>query len=194
MLVDGQAVGTEARQKHIVYVEPGAHKVVGAFGNRRAAPQDVEAAAGDKKELVFDEPPPDPKPISGGRRRGISAATGFDASQAPPSGISPAFFATGASLTLALGLVSVWSGLDVLKKHDKYDTNQTDEGYEDGLDRERRTNILFAATGVAALTTVTLALFTDWSGRKIDEGTPPTARLGMRTASNGFMLGVDGRF
>ena len=194
VLVDGQAIGTEAREKHIVYVEPGAHKIVGAFGNRRAAPQAVEAAAGDKKELVFDEPPPEPKPTAADGEGGISAATGFDASQAPPSGISPAFFATGASLTLALGLVSVWSGLDVLKKHDKYEANQTREGYDDGIDCERRTNILFAATGAAALTTIALALFTDWSGEKSTKEQPPTARLGVRSASNGFMLGVDGSF
>jgi len=195
VLVDRQAVGTEARVKHIVYVEPGSHEVSAAFGQRRAAPQKIDAAAGEKKELTFHEPPPEPKTETGnGGEGGVSAATGFDTANAPPTGISPAFFATGASLTLALGLVSVWSGLDVLKKHDKYETNQTEAGYQDGLDRERRTNILFAATGVAAVTTVTLAFFTNWSGGEQTKEQPPTARLGVRTASNGFMLGVDGSF
>jgi hypothetical protein len=202
VLVDGQAVGTEARLKHVVYLEPGAHKVVGAFGQRRAPAQAVDAAAGDKKELVFDEPPPDPKTDTGAEGgAGVSAATAFDSSKPPPGGLSPAFFATGASLTLALGLVSLWSGLDVLKKHDKYESEQALNSeaenrsrYEDGRDREQRTNILFAATGAAALGTVALAIFTDWSGSEPSKERPPTARVGVRSASNGFMLGVDGSF
>jgi hypothetical protein len=72
----------------------------------------------------------------------------------------------GAGLTAVSAGVLVWSGVDTLTARDAYVANPTEAGYNDGVGRETRTNVLIgvtAALGVA--TAVSAALFTEWSGR-----------------------------
>ena len=74
-------------------------------------------------------------------------------------------FWVGAGLTAVAGGVLVWSGLDTLSARDDYEDNPTRDGYEDGVDREKRTNILIGATTVLGLATIGIGLFaTDWKG------------------------------
>ena len=94
--------------------------------------------------------------------------------------MSPAVFWIGAGLTAVSGGLLLWSGLDTLSANDDYEDNPTRSGFEDGVDKERRTNILIGTTAVLGVATVAVGLFaTDWggsSGVALDAG-PSHARL-----------------
>ncbi len=199
LVVDGAAAGTSVKREHVVYLDPGKHTLQAVFGDRPTSPDTVVEKAGDHAKVVFHKPPPKPAkatpsvlPPTEGQR----PPTHDQGTTAKPAshGLSPWYFATGAVVTAALGGVSIWSGVDTLHAHDTYKQNETQAGYQDGLNRERRTNILFAATGVAAAATVTLALFTDFSGGKKSPREDKGVATSFAASPDGAQLLLQGRF
>jgi len=74
-------------------------------------------------------------------------------------------FWVGTGLTVVAGGFLTWSGLDTLKARDKFEEDPSQQGYDDGVKLERRTNILAGATAVLGVTTIAIGLFaTDWGG------------------------------
>ncbi|HEX3596049.1 MAG TPA: hypothetical protein VHU80_13145 [Polyangiaceae bacterium] len=166
VLVDGAAAGPDAKEKHLLYLSPGKHEVIASFGKNRTDPQSAEGSAGDKGSLAF-EAPPEPPPLPAG-------ASGVGATDAPlegdqgvqrSHGISPWFFVGGAIATVGLGAATIWSGLDVLSANNTYKKNPTLPAYNDGKDRELRTNVLIGATSVVGAATAIVAVFTNWHGK-----------------------------
>ena len=98
-------------------------------------------------------------------------------------GLSPWVFGTALGVTAVLGGVATWSGLDTLSARDEYDKHRTQAGYEDGQKKEQRTNILIGATGVAAVATITLALFTDFGGSDEKSAQKPHLSAGVGPGS-----------
>jgi tetratricopeptide (TPR) repeat protein len=101
-------------------------------------------------------------------------------------GVSPVFTYVGAGLTLALGGVAVWSGLNTLDANKTYedwakDASPSDKNYkagkdlyDDGVKRQIRTDILIgSAATVGVVTAVVAVFFTDWKGEK----PPATAKV-----------------
>lgn len=169
--VDGSAVGPNPHKQQVVYLDPGTHRIVAVFGKRRTAPKHVTSHAGDSSKLSFTAPPasetpPVTPPAGGGAPTGAASGTpGEDHGLPAPSGkLSPWFFGIGAAATAVLGGVTLWSGLDTLSAHNTYKQHETQAGYQDGLSRERRTNILIAATSIVGAATIATAFFTDWGG------------------------------
>lgn len=201
LVVDGAAASTNTRLKHVIYLEPGKHTLRAVFGDRQTAPASVVEKAGGHARVEFHEPPAAPEPKAKPKPAAVAPAPAPKPPMADHGttarreshGLSPWYFATGAVVTAAVGGVSIWSGLDTLKANDTYKQHETQAGYQDGLSRERRTNILFAVTGVAAAATVTLALFTDFSG-----GKSASASTGVKTtitaSPDGARLLFRGRF
>jgi hypothetical protein len=197
VVVDGAAAGIEAKEQHVIYLEPGQHEVSATFGSAQTEPQSVEGEAGAEGSLTFDAPPeaerqrvaPDGTVISGPGGVGDAGAQG--------GGLPPWVFVTGAVVTAGLGAVTVWSGLDVMKAHDDYEGRETLEAYKEGQDKERRTNVLIAATAVSGITTGVLAILTDWSGKPDRKVAKAGARLlgaaPVWVPGGGFM-NVEGRF
>lgn len=167
LLVDGGVVTAAAKEQHFVYLKPGEHEVGAVFGTRRASPQRVKSVAGASSTLTFDAPAAAVPTKSEEPVGTVSSSADVTTDSGTPSrGLSPWIFGTAAGVTVVLAGVSVWSGLDTLSARDEYDQHRTQDGYEDGQSKERRTNVLFAATGVAAAATITLAFFTDFGGKK----------------------------
>jgi hypothetical protein len=169
IVVDGAAATSEVTPTHVIYLEPGKHEVSASFGTDRAAPKVTQVKASDQLSFTFDAPPPSatPRPADPAAKPGVTigADTAVDRGAATASrGLSPWFFVTGAVVTAGLGAATVWSGLDVLSAHDDYKGRESQTAYEDGLDKERRTNIFIGATAVAGVSTIVLAYFTRWSG------------------------------
>lgn len=166
LLVDASVVTATAKEQHFVYLKPGDHEVGAVFGTRRASPQKVNSVAGASSELTFEAPAATPtaKPADPDTTSTMSADVTTD-SGTPRKGLSPWIFGTAAGVTVVLAGVATWSGLDTLSARDEYDKARTQDGYEDGQSKERRTNILLGATGVAAVATITLAFFTDFGGK-----------------------------
>jgi hypothetical protein len=107
--------------------------------------------------------------------------------------------------TAILGGVTIWSGIDTTNNPGTQRVTAECKGfsniadcptYQLGLDHERRTNILIAATSVVGVTTAVIGLvFTRWGG---DEPAKPDKKdalivptLGIR---DGVNIGVVGRF
>lgn len=138
------------------FVSPGeAHEVAAGFssGTQNAT---VRGAAGSVRALEFQAPEGEPIVTIEPEESG---------------GIHPAYFVTSLILTAGAGAVLTWSGLDVLSDNDDYEA-EVEAGNIDrarvllanGLDEERRTNILIGVTSGMAVLTLVLGIVTDWGG------------------------------
>lgn len=174
LLVDNEAAGPDAKEKHIVYLAPGKHEVRASFGKSRTEPQSAEGAAGERGSLSFDAPPeaPSDRHTDSGMLPGMGTAAA-DQGVEPHRGLSPWFFVGGAIATVGLGAATVWSGLDTLSANDAYKKNQTVAGYNDGRDRELRTNVLIGATSIVGAATCVVAIFTNWGGKSQETAERP---------------------
>jgi hypothetical protein len=133
------------------------------------------SAAGDKgappPAASADAPPAKLAP-------GPATSAGGDGQVRPPEvskgGLPPWVVFLGGGATVILGGVATWSGLDTQQNPGPDAVRAACAGqpsdcslYRKGLDKERRTNILFGATaGAAVVTGVVAIFFTDWSGGK----------------------------
>ncbi len=77
----------------------------------------------------------------------------------------------GLGVTAALGGVTIWSGLDTRKNPGPDAVRKACAGkpdscalYQEGLRKEKRTDILIGSTAGAGAITIVLAIFTKWSG------------------------------
>jgi hypothetical protein len=104
--------------------------------------------------------------------------------------LPPWVFVTGAVVTVGLGAATLWSGLDTLKAHDHYDHSQ--EQYDAGVDKERRTNILIAGTAVAGVATGVIAVFTRWKAPAAETASRPSVRASVGVLPQGSMLSISG--
>jgi hypothetical protein len=201
VVVDDAAVTTAPKIQHSVYLEPGKHQVKGAFGTLQTKAQEASGEAGEEQTLSFDAPPEPkrPKTLPGSE----FDVTGDGGTVIRERGLHPAYFISGAVVTVALAGVAVWSGMDTLSAHDDYRVERTDpedfargeEEYQDGRDKQLRTNLLIGAASGAALVTGVLALVTDWSGGSSATAKAP-ARWQMAThpTNGGGAMSLKGSF
>jgi hypothetical protein len=101
----------------------------------------------------------------------------------------PGVFWTGLGLTAAVGGLTIWSGVDTLSGVDAYEENPSEERYDAGQRKERRTNALIGATAGLAFVTVLTAFFTDFEGDPEDED---RASVTIAPSTDGAMLYVRG--
>jgi hypothetical protein len=92
-----------------------------------------------------------------------------EARPTPPPPEQPSFlqsraaFIGAAALTAVVGGVALWSGLDTLSARDRYVQEPTEERYNNGVSREKRTNALIGGTAVLGAATLAMGLFvTRW--------------------------------
>ena len=204
VVVDGKSASADAREKHILYLEPGEHTIGAAFGDLATKPTSVTGEAGARSELSFEEPErpaPDPAPTAPAPAPAQAPPPGAGGAAEPTAdssgGLSPWWFVAGAAVTVGLGATATWSGLDTLSENDEYNKNRTQDGYEHGQSLERRTNVLFAVTGVAAVGTVVLAVLTDWGGSGepgAEGGAAPQPSLGVSAGPGGAAVTLGGAF
>ena len=199
VIVDDEAAGADAQSQHVIFLEPGPHQIGAAFGTLRAEAKSVDAKAGERGKLEFEAPPQPAEPPAAGSSGGEQISTsGADVARdiERKGGLSPVWFAVSAVVTTGVGAAAIWSGVDTLNQRDEYDKQRTQEGYEDGLDLERRTNVLLAATGVAAACTVVIAAFTDWSGGEAPKASASRnpLTLDVRGAPGSAAIGLRGSF
>jgi hypothetical protein len=167
--VDGGATPAPPSEEHVLYMEPGDHRLSASFEGEAGDTQQISGGAGVRLTRNFEPPPrpaQPPPPAHELERATASSAPAVTQEATARGGISRAWFVTSAAVALALAGTAVWSGLDVLSKHDDYKQQPNEAGYEEGLKLERRTNILIGAASAAAATAVVLAFFTKWSRDK----------------------------
>lgn len=212
LVVDNKVMPFPETASAVIYLDAGTHVVAATWANNRHRNADITAVAGSSTKLSFAPPiekgpaatdaAPSPSPAD----PAVPAAEADQGPQEKPkSGLPPVVFLVGASLTAVLGGVTIWSGIDTINNPGKDTVSKECAGispisdcqtYKDGLDHERRTNILIAATSVVGVTTAVIGLvFTRWGGDepakadKKDAFVAPT--LGFQ---DGVNIGVVGRF
>jgi hypothetical protein len=218
LVVDGKLVHGRADFERVVFLADGDHILRAGFAQTRSASKTVQAASGQQGEVRFDAPveeaiadtPETDEPLV---EAPVTKTPPAEVDSAGPreesSGWSPAVFWAGAGLTAVLGGVTLWSGLDTVKNpgEDKVrDSCRNDEPdcrdlYEDGKNRQDRTNLLLGITGGVGLATIIIgAAATDWG----DESEQPEnlshrpqkqARITpFVSLGNGALVGAEGRF
>jgi hypothetical protein len=175
--------GTDAR----VFVAPGKHDLVVSWSDDRSAHVPIAAVAGESQTLALEPPaaapaPPPAAPPATAAGPVVSPPVEplppppRAPAQAPGSAqdtrpFGPVVFVTGAVVTAALGGITVWSRIDAQNNPGPDTVRRVCAGlydscpaYQQGVDADRRTYLLLAGTGVAAVaTTVVGVFFTQWS-------------------------------
>jgi hypothetical protein len=104
------------------------------------------------------------------------------------------WFIAGASITVALGATATWAALDTEQKSSEYRDNPTRDRFNEGKDLETRRNLLFGATGFAALGTTLIVILTDWSGGTAEGPEEHGVQVHPMVAAEGSMLLLSGNF
>lgn len=199
--IDQLALDPQAATSHAFFVEPGSRALDVRWSGRAGRARTLDVAAGQQVELQLAAPPPEapppepppPAPVT----PPVQAVTPPPPHQPPPppppSGLSPVVFWAGVGLTAVSAGLLVWSGVDTLSARDAYVAAPTEAGYNDGVGRETRTNILIGTTAALGVATAVVGVFaTRWSTRRESLALRPTLHLGPQGSPCG--VGVLGSF
>ena len=214
LTVGGKIVHGTPDTERLLYVQPGALTVRAGWSDNRSDSKQVQAEAGGKGQVTFVTPatpagktmakepvdPVSPEPTAPPVQRD-------DGAEKKSSGWSPTIFFVGAGLTVVLGGITVWSGIDTVNNPgaDRVRRECGDQGekcslYQEGLSKQRRTNVLIGVSaGVGVATALIGILATDWSGGKSEPAkAAKLSRPGVDVAPwasfNGGGLQAVGRF
>jgi hypothetical protein len=167
--IDGRLWSVESRTAHVLYLEPGSYSFEASYEDGRTRKRSQSGQAGERVALELGAPaalPTKARP-SPNNPTNAEPARVADAPPEPASrGMSPAIPITVGVLTLAVAGGATWASLDTVKQHDKYVESPSEQGWNDGTSRQRLANVLWGSTAVLATTTVALAWFTDWGGKR----------------------------
>ena len=174
LAVAGRATSLNAGTTHVVFTTPGRQTIEASFAGDRSVTREISVKIGDDMTLPIEAPPVSRPPV---------APVGERPTAPPPSApehdgkLSPTIAIGGAAVTLLLGSVAVWSGLDTNKAHDAYVASPSDAGWRDGRSKQLRTNLLLGGTAVAGVGTTLVAIWwTRWGGpRNTDIAIAPTS-------------------
>jgi hypothetical protein len=180
LTVGGKIVHGPADTQRTLFVQPGTIMIRAGWADNRSDSKQVEAEKGGQGEVSFVTPatpageaiakeaePVTPPPVD-------PAATRDEGAGKKSGGWPPAIFFVGAGLTAVAGGVTIWSGVDTVNNPgaDKVKEECGDQGescalYQEGLSKQRRTNILLGVTAGVGVATILIGVFaTDWSGGK----------------------------
>jgi hypothetical protein len=211
VVADGRIIHGPTTRQLSFFLDPGAHTVAVGWGAVTDS-KELTASAGGSTELQFarpeptvQEPPPAPPLAATTLPPPVQTAPPPEAPPAPvarPSGLPPWVFWGGLAATGALGGVSVWSGIDTQKNpgRDRIRRECGDQGescdiYQEGLSRQRRTNILLATTGGVGLATAVVGLFfTRWGSAATTAGTPTSLVPSVGLGRDAAFVSATGRF
>ncbi len=205
------APGRRATER-TVFVGPGVYAVLAGWSGDRSASKQVEATRGESGTLEFSTPAMPTARVAEPGAAG-AASTNKNADQGSPqktSGLSPAVFFVGVGLTAVSGIVTVWSGLDTrnnpgpgtVRDACQAQASDCNSLYQQGVDKQHRTNILIGVTaGVGLATGVLGAFFTNWGSKKAEVASRSAARThdGLHiepwwAVGSGASVGALGRF
>ena len=195
LTVGGKLVHGGPETERLLYVQPGTLTVRAGWADNRSDSKQIQAEAGGKGAVNFVAPdsaatksmakePEEPvaapiAPVNDQRDDGGKSA-----------GWSPTIFYVGAGLTAVLGGITVWSGLDTVNNPgtDRVKNECGTQGpscalYQEGLSKQRRTNVLIGVTGGVGVATLLVGLLaTDWSGGKKPAADKAALRVRPRVA------------
>lgn len=180
LTVGGKIVHGPPDTQRTLFVHPGTIVIRAGWADNRSDSKQVDAEKGGQGEVSFVTPPTPageamakeavpvaPPPVD-------PAATKDEGAVKKSGGWPPAIFFVGAGLTAVVGGITIWSGVDTVNNPgaDKVKEECGDQGescalYQEGLSKQRRTNILLGVTAGVGVATILIGVFaTDFSGGK----------------------------
>ncbi len=187
--VSGKLAPGRRSTERTVFVGPGKYAVRAGWSGDRSLSKQVEASKGTSGELDFQAPAAATPGSTDAAPGGAQAATGDkpaeDSVQQKSGPLPPAVFWVGVGLTAVVGGITVWSGIDTQnnpgpdKVRSECQANAADcqTLYNQGVDKQHRTNILIGSTAVLGVGTAVIGAFlTDWSGKKKAEPAAEAAK------------------
>lgn len=181
LTVGGKIMHGAPSTQRTLFVQPGAVTVRAGWSDNRSDSKQIQAEAAGKGEVSFVAPataagqdmakeptePVAPDPST------APDATRDQGPEKKSSGLPPALFFVGAGLTVVAGGITIWSGIDTVNnpgadvvKRECAGKGEDCAPYQEGLSKQRRTNVLIGVTaGLGVATVLVGALFTDWSGK-----------------------------
>jgi hypothetical protein len=215
LVVDSKLVHGRAATERTVYLNPGQYTLRAAWPGDRSESESVKATKGGSTKVSFKAPaekPTEPTPtpattLEKQPEAGPTTQQPMEPPKAEPSsGWSPVVFWIGTGLTVAAGAATAWSGIDTQNNPgaDRVREECAGQGescdlYQEGLDKQRRTNILAGVTAGVGVVTILIGLFaTDWGGsEKAADSRPAPKRAGIEPwigVGQGAAIGAEGRF
>ena len=197
--IDGRAATTSPRAELDLFLDPGARAVVASWPEREAVREALTIEAGAERTLELRAP----EPVAAHVEEEAPAADEAPVEDAiampappPPAdrGITPIVFGIGAGLTAIAAGAGIASGVDTLSARDAYEADPTRARYEDGVDRQWRTNGLFIGAAVLGVATVVIAFFTDWGGAPEPEQAGASVRPWVLAGPEGAAVGFSTDF
>jgi hypothetical protein len=194
VVVDKRSVLEDPVSEGVVFVPAGPHVVVAVWSGGREHSERVVGQAGVSTSLSFRAPPPSTK------TKGTAESSTTSPHEEPPasSGLPPVLTYVGLGLTTVLAGATIWSGIDTKNNPGRdvveercLDLGENCPEYQQGLDSQRRTNLLLGVTAGGAVLTGVVALFTDW-GREAPTSTGTV--LTPAVLAGGAGLSATGRF
>ncbi|HEY4058869.1 MAG TPA: hypothetical protein VGM39_19780 [Kofleriaceae bacterium] len=160
----------------MLYTLPGARTIGAAFSSERSAQRQLTLRAGASTTVRLEAPPlPAPTPATVEAVPAPVVTTVASPQQAErhheSHGISRKWFIITAAATVGLGAGATWQGITTLSTRDDIksataagDSAHASTLYDRGKSEQLRTNILLGATAAMGVTSIVLAVMTDWSG------------------------------
>ena len=175
VLVGRRVIHGGPRLSRTVYLDPGDYEVYAAFGEQEAQSKTASGVAGASVTLEF-EPAPKAKPLAEPEPELAPEVTEpedefDDIALVDTGGLPPAVFWTTAAATGVLAGVSIWSGIDTQNNPGASAVRAACESgapncqdlFDQGESKEKRTNLLWVATGAMAVTSAIIGLAaTNW--------------------------------
>ncbi len=190
--MDGQVVGVVPVE---LVIMPGMHLFVIIKDGKRFAKRDWDVKPGLRK--VWEVVQPRKVPV----RVVTKVVVPVPARQPPPpppppprQGISKWYTITAGLVALGLAGAAIATGLQAKKLHDEYTSGATRELRADGRSMVHTTNILWGVSGGLAVTSVVLAIFTQWKKVSKAEKASMAPRLRLGVGSGGASVSLSGRF
>jgi hypothetical protein len=199
--VAGKLAPGRRSTERVVFVGPGKYAVRAGWSGDRSLSKQVEATKGASASLDFQAPaapsatPPDAN--AGAPAAGAGEKPTDEGVHQKSGPLPPAVFWVGVGLTAVTGGITIWSGLDTQSNPGPNKVRQECGTvpqmsdcmtlYNQGLDKQHRTNILIGTTaGLGVATAVIGAFFTDWGSKKQSEPSPDGAEAA--TLRRGFSV------
>ncbi|MBI5533100.1 MAG: hypothetical protein HY898_10310 [Deltaproteobacteria bacterium] len=203
LVVDDKSMFDQQSVEQVVYLQPGHHSVAATWTQGRGRAVGIEAEKGRGQLIVFKPTELEPPPATSAAAPAPTRPTEPPPPPPKASGLPPAVFIVGAGVTAVLTGVTIWSGLDTRNNPGRStvelacaDKGDSCPEYQDGLSRQKRTNILLGTTIGVGVVTGVVALFTRWGDGKVQGSSQqggfrvePT--IGWR---EGIQAGAIGRF
>lgn len=170
VVVDGLATGMLPLKTQVVYVTPGSHNIVLGFDGDLTRGLRLQGSAAEQRVIKVGRPVGEVARPGAAASSAPTASAGSEATQRDEGarrGLPSGYFWTAASLTVVVGALTLWSGLDLLNARDDFKARAmpTQSQFEDGESKDTRTSVLLGTTGALLVGTVVLGAFTHFGGK-----------------------------